>query len=274
LLFLTPDGWKSETAGKHPYVRISYKEHILPWLESCLRATYEFPCINQVIIQYRAVVRQITNTNSDPLFMDKLLDYITANPELIRMNDAYNEGVNEVKARVLDQLAEDLMEEIPEHYRPELREGMTGNRFGRDLYGSIRLKPESGQFATTRYGLVIERIDKYSSLVVGIESKWKNTSMTPGEEELLNKLNELLNEDAKQNGTHKADPQQTWNGEWWPTGWHDLEQPWKATDSDVIIELLDDGKRASFAKRVVEKAMAYIETLERLHEEATKSLKN
>lgn len=273
LIYLTLNGKEAGSHGGASYIRISYREHILSWLEKCLQATYSIIPINQVLLQYRHVVRQLTGKTIEHQAMKQISDHLIANPDLIRMREEFNEGVEEVKAQALDLLAEDLLTEIRKHHPAELRAGMTKNSFGADAHGSIRLAPTSGSFATTKYQIVIEHISKWNAIVVGIESKWNGVRLSPEETLLLSKLNDLLQKDSKENGTHKADPQKTWNGEFWPTGWNDLIQSWSVTD-DIVVELLDNKKRVSFAEDLISKAMVHIKRLERLHEDAAKSLKS
>lgn len=63
LLYLTLDGKKSQTDNGTSYSPISYKEHILKWLDLCLSRTYEFVNLNIALQQYRTVVRELLGRN-------------------------------------------------------------------------------------------------------------------------------------------------------------------------------------------------------------------
>ncbi len=85
LLYLTRDGAKSESANRREYYRISYRKHILKWLEECLRETYQYVNINQAIQQYRNVVCEITGEL--PLeneYRKKIVKIIEKHPAIIK----------------------------------------------------------------------------------------------------------------------------------------------------------------------------------------------
>jgi hypothetical protein len=200
--------------------------------------------------------------------MKDIADHLIANPSLIRMRTDYNAGIEEVKARALDLLAESLIAELPSDYPGALRANMTNDRFGTDDWGSIRITSKVGSFKSTPYQIVIEHVSKWGALVIGVESKWNTGELSEQEAATLEQLNLLLNKEALENNVHKADPQQTWYGEFWPVGWHNLAHPWHPTD-EVILELLDAERRNNFVKDLVSRAMIYIRLIERLHQEAS-----
>ncbi len=87
VLYLTPEGKKSATAGKleDRYRRISYRGHILPWLDECLRETYQYVNINQALQQYKNALCKILDGHSqlEEIFMTKIEDIIRKHPSII-----------------------------------------------------------------------------------------------------------------------------------------------------------------------------------------------
>lgn len=77
LLFLTLDGRKSvKFTGE--YSRISYKDHIIPWLTECIRLAAEKPFVRESLIQYRTLVEDLTK--GEIMTIDQeLFDAITRN---------------------------------------------------------------------------------------------------------------------------------------------------------------------------------------------------
>ncbi len=58
VLFLTPRGDKASTKKKyHP---ISYRDHILPWLESCQAHCADLPILRETIKQYIITIKELT----------------------------------------------------------------------------------------------------------------------------------------------------------------------------------------------------------------------
>lgn len=60
LLYLTPEGRESMSADKAVYSCISYKEHIIEWLEACHQATADLPILRETIKQYIIHLKHLT----------------------------------------------------------------------------------------------------------------------------------------------------------------------------------------------------------------------
>ena len=69
VLFLTLDGREAEAVEKEDhYNPISYKKHIVPWLERCHKHCTDLPVLRESIKQYLVVVRELTG--GDPLMQE------------------------------------------------------------------------------------------------------------------------------------------------------------------------------------------------------------
>lgn len=72
LLYLTKSGYKasdSSTCGDQEtlvegedYYSISYKNHIVRWLNLCLSSAYDKPLVRETLVQYRNLILDLTNT--------------------------------------------------------------------------------------------------------------------------------------------------------------------------------------------------------------------
>ena len=65
------------------YIRISYKEHILKWIEDCTKESATTPLIRETLIQYRNHIKQLTNQDMDTINKEALIDTMIKNPEEI-----------------------------------------------------------------------------------------------------------------------------------------------------------------------------------------------
>lgn len=106
LLYLTRFGEPSTTHEGTCYLRISYREHVLIWLEKCLRATYAQIPINQALLQYRAVVRQVVELPTDPEIMEEAIKFVKENPDIFRYGETIQNASNEVRLRFLQDIYE------------------------------------------------------------------------------------------------------------------------------------------------------------------------
>lgn len=90
LVYLTLDGdepdKKSLDKKVFPFKQISYKKEIVEWLDECVEIASEKPLAKAVIIQYRELVKQITNTDMDTQYEEELLDLIVKPDNAIAMS--------------------------------------------------------------------------------------------------------------------------------------------------------------------------------------------
>ena len=116
LLYLTLDGVPSQTAGTYTYYRISFRDHILDWLNDCLCATYQYVNINQALQQYRDVVYQ--NTVGLPMekeYMTTVVNLIEKYPAIIKYYRELGPAIEEL--RKMKQ--RDFWEEVNKHLKQE-----------------------------------------------------------------------------------------------------------------------------------------------------------
>ncbi len=117
LLFLTPDGREAQTAGdyKDQYFRISYRRHILPWIEECLRATYQYVHINQALQQYKNVVNQILNLSSDTAYMKEVTEILKKHPPIIEHLADIDQAVKELRENYWNEFVCELRKLLGAH---------------------------------------------------------------------------------------------------------------------------------------------------------------
>ena len=74
------DAGESSSKGV-TYDRISYKEHIVNWLQSCIQYSATMPAIRESLVQYLNHIKQLTNQDMDTISKETLLKAMVANPE-------------------------------------------------------------------------------------------------------------------------------------------------------------------------------------------------
>ena len=61
------------------YICISYKEHILNWIEECIKESATTPLIRETLIQYKNHIKQLTNQDMDTMNKEKLVEILKKN---------------------------------------------------------------------------------------------------------------------------------------------------------------------------------------------------
>lgn len=106
---VTDDKGRSLVANRD-YLLVSYKEHILPWLEGCVKMAGRKTKVRESIKQYYELIKEITI----PMAMDnELQDLMIKNIELVKMlNDnlsgLYGVLISDVIPKIFEKIANDL----------------------------------------------------------------------------------------------------------------------------------------------------------------------
>ncbi len=264
LIYLTLDGKEGYTAGDHGYLRISYKRHVLHWLEACLRETYHIIPVNQILIQYRAVVRRLTYQTLENEFMKTVLDFIRENPDLVRHQNIVTNAVNMVRAEVLDGFAAGIIQAVMEFagdakVNPSLRDG----RFGLDPCGSLWITPHpNSDLRALPFHIWLEIWNE--RILLGMKVPDGRHRLDADTQRLLAEMNRLMTADRE--GSESRVP---WsNNGAWPTGW---DEPVKLLNDDVIADWMRLGMDSEIA-RVSEAIRSHISLLERAYTAAKKQI--
>ena len=91
ILYLTPSGKEPDNnstegtlALNKDYFCISYKKHILDWLEICIKETFNLPFLRETINQYILLVKQLTNQTRSEKMKEELAKIITKTDENLK----------------------------------------------------------------------------------------------------------------------------------------------------------------------------------------------
>lgn len=118
LIYMTLDGHEPDDSSldnkKFTYDCLSYNSNIVEWLEECILIADEKPLVKSVIIQYKELVKQITNTDMDTKYSEQLLDMMTKPQNAIAVgeilsiqDDWFDNIINKYIWEPLEQFATD-----------------------------------------------------------------------------------------------------------------------------------------------------------------------
>jgi len=65
------------------YIRISYSEHILSWIEKCIKESSMTPLIRETLVQYRNHLKQLTNQDMETKNKDALINAMVNNSQAV-----------------------------------------------------------------------------------------------------------------------------------------------------------------------------------------------
>ena len=115
LAYLTLYGYdasKESTATKSAeevgYLRLSYAEDILRWLEQCARLAYDKPLVRESLNQYIRTIKQLTYQDMNQENIQEIIDLAVDHPEVVATlsskRDAIAQGIR--KKYIFDKLKE------------------------------------------------------------------------------------------------------------------------------------------------------------------------
>ena len=109
LLFFTPEGKESDTIeDKNRYIPISYRNHILPWLEKCVGIAACHPLVREIIRQYIINLSEILNIMSTDS-ANKLIE-VSTSKEYLDSTLAILENKDEIEKAIRKQFVNQLEE--------------------------------------------------------------------------------------------------------------------------------------------------------------------
>jgi hypothetical protein len=109
IIFLTLFGSDAKTATdleiNKDYFIISYEEHVLKWLEECLKEAVKYPMLREVIRQYINLVKKLTHQTINQELKKDIMDLIKNNfLEAAEIAKNYNAAKNDVIKKFWDEL--------------------------------------------------------------------------------------------------------------------------------------------------------------------------
>ena len=129
LLYLTLDGKEADGISttnekgeilkvNEDYYPISYKEHILKWLERCLEISVSHSMVRETIKQYINLVKKITNTENN---MYKELESFFCKEENWELTAKIIDTINidELKNRIMEKVLEHLVNKLNDLFECE-----------------------------------------------------------------------------------------------------------------------------------------------------------
>lgn len=248
LIYLTLDGKQGYTAGDEKYVRISYASHVSQWLEECLRESYQIVPINQVLLQYRTVVRRITNQNLDADFMEPIVNFIRQNPDIVRYKQAIQESVEAAIQVAWNALEQEISSGLQDYQALPA----CGVRLAADGNAALILVPPAGSiFCDAPFEIWVERDEQ--SFGIGICKDRKAPS--PADENMFKLMLALMKKKAGI-GFHQSDETLRF-----PVGWHNLLE---GSPDEQAAQLM----HAPDCTRILREILTYLRNLEEAFIEA------
>lgn len=125
LIFLTPYGKKAKKigAGEFDYIKMSYRDDILEWLELCKKES-DNPILEANLTQYILLIKQITGQPRSMDMEEEVIDAIINDSKYV--SAAFKIDINAVKKRIMEKILA-LLKEIAMDRGFELKRNFYSN---------------------------------------------------------------------------------------------------------------------------------------------------
>tara|TARA_B110001469_G_scaffold108028_1_gene108496 strand:+ start:784 stop:2076 length:1293 start_codon:yes stop_codon:yes gene_type:complete len=258
VIYLTLDGKPAETHNGKAYLRISFREHIMAWLERCLQATDQIVSINQVLIQYKKVVQQLGKT-ADHETMKAIKELLRTTPNFISQIPLLISAADSLRQDLLVEFMRDLKNKLSQQFDVTDRPGMKPQ--DEEPFPGLVIQPRDYDFTQNMpYSIWVE-VTPFNSLVIGLEAKWQRPSPLSAEmAKSLSTAKASLGQQSQAKKYHYATAEKTWTGTYWPVGWHDLAKNF-IRHIDDLSPFLDEQKRAKRIDEIDQDVSKYLELL-------------
>ncbi len=111
LLYLTLDGHEASNAEHVDYQRISYRNDILAWLETCIEIATKKPLVKSALEQYKELIKKLTGKDMDPKMEKDIANVVK------KSNENYLAAA--LTAKAFDGIHQKIVRKIAEACTPE-----------------------------------------------------------------------------------------------------------------------------------------------------------
>lgn len=157
------------SAGEVAYNCISYGEHILNWIEECIKESATTPLIRETLIQYSNHIKQLTNQDMDTENRKKMLEVLKKNlSEAVNILSLEGDIRKEVRRNYINIVLDKVAHKHDFYINPQREDFI--NMVG-DSYISFEVEEYKD------YGAFVLRLDSYRNslwLEYGIMGKEKS----------------------------------------------------------------------------------------------------
>jgi hypothetical protein len=252
LIFLTLDGRESSTHEGAEYARISYREHILTWLEACLRETYHIIPLNLLLIQYREVVRKLAGQTLQSAMMKPIAEFAAEHSDVIRYRSQWNAAVDEAKRLFMDRIGSALIESLSTSFQIAYDPDNEDDRFSTENSGLIIRREGWPGIVPERFMVYIE--NDLTVLALGIFVGYEDFNLSTSEAAWVEQVIVEWSNHAELGPIKEDGPTPPW-----PLGWinlleHDLNDEGYAKMMEEPFHHLIEGIKA--------RALDYLSSLE------------
>lgn len=121
ILYLTLCGKEApeQSGGGIDYKCISYKDHIIKWLEECLKVSSNSPNVNRIIFQYLNHLKQLTHQDMDTEYTKEIVKLLADNVENVESAVIIYQNFERMKLRIIEEMGNRIAEKIPKKFSDE-----------------------------------------------------------------------------------------------------------------------------------------------------------
>jgi len=148
---------------KDKYTPISYKVHILKWLELCKKESIDNPILRETLTQYIVLINQLTGQTRSKEMQKEILDVILKDVDNISAAFNISHNIDEIKLQILKDKFEPLMCNLKEGFDLEISFDWCFSRYWGFSFVKeewkkyvIRFQFESSNLQNLSYGLCIK----------------------------------------------------------------------------------------------------------------------
>ena len=158
-----------QSAGEIEYTQVSFKNHIIKWLEEGLKYLENIPAFESSVKQYLDTIKNITNSIGSNDLKNDYLKCLVNDKEVIKYAEALLEQGKILKNKVLDDLNKEICEELRKNFSIEMK---LAKRYELDGdFVSVYIK-KIGNLRNIRFGISSEngRLYFYIGVCNGISN--------------------------------------------------------------------------------------------------------
>jgi hypothetical protein len=168
--------------NREKVVCLSYKIHIVEWLEACLKEAVKFPLLRETITQYLHLIKHLTNQSINYLMEQEEIQLILKDKDNLEMAIKIAQSGDLIKRKVIEEFVKSVID-------TPLPNGFNLIDYSRENMGYPETNMRFGKSADARFFIAIE-FTNYNHLDIGVCVKRGEKATAEESDKIFNKLDQ------------------------------------------------------------------------------------
>lgn len=188
LIYLTLDGVDASPQSlngiaENDYLKISYRENIIKWLEKCKKESVENPLLRETVTQYINLIKRLTGQSRSKIMENELLNILMSDDDNIDSAFTIANNISILKKSIIDEKLMPELQKLSKKFNLKL--SINKNDYSSSYWG-FDFSNEDWKYLKIRFEF---QASDFRNLIFGF--CWSGSNKNKLSKELVDRLNKF-----------------------------------------------------------------------------------